>query len=560
MLPVPAIRDLWSDLFVAWNDTAQQPEDADGWAVFMLHCDRLETLASEHGIDHIAAALAALTTRLERIAVPTALDSAEVAALMSPLAEAVRSSLEFSGPVRRLPTSRSGERHPLVMLLGTAAGDPQEALDRIVQFGYRMEAVADAALGAARCAAKKALLAVIDVSAGFDTAVEQAIAVLERGGIAWCVLSSSGDYELRLQAVRRGARFFFVAPLDAEALVRLLDPIAFPVQEEPYRVLALDDSRTALAAVRKALQPHAGIQLGTLSQAHKVLDVLQQFVPDVLLLDFHMRGCTGIEVAQIIRQHTEFESVPIIYLTGESSAHVQRAASRHGGDDFLVKPVADDLLADTVIHKAERYRRLRRLMEEDSLTGLYNHGKTKSLVQQFLTQAERETRPMSYALLDIDRFKQVNDTHGHGAGDQVITALARHLRQHLRASDLIGRYGGEEFAVVLYDCPAVEAAQLIDRIRSTFCRLRHGPDSARFTCSFSAGVAQFPSHASVCELMAAADRALYAAKRAGRDQVVVDGEAAPGFVHSDDGGSSLSCSALLKKTALEPAYFRQSAP
>ena len=442
---------------------------------------------------------------------------------MADFDNALQSQPENGQPLMRLPGKRREGELPLVVMLGADDGLERDIDPYMAQYGMRLERHADA-LSALRAATDGAAVVVlVDVEAGFSAVTDATVAELGRRGIAWCAVAAQSDYALRLQALRRGACFFFTAPLTMEALVQVVDPLAFPVEEPPYRLLILDDSRTVLAGIRRAMEPFTDIQLGILSQPHKVLEVLRFFAPDVLLLDIHMQGCTGLEVAQIIRQHKDFESVPIVFLTGETDPKAQNEAMRLGADDLLLKPVATELLYNVVTQKARRYRGLRRLMEEDSMTGLYNHGKTKALLQQYLQQAGRQGKPMAYALLDIDHFKRINDSHGHGVGDRVIMTLARHLRQRLRGSDVVGRYGGEEFALVLFDCGPEQALQLVEDLRETFSQVTHGQAGSRFVATFSAGIAHAPPNTGLATLMGRADEALYEAKNAGRNRVVASG-------------------------------------
>ena len=127
-------------------------------------------------------------------------------------------------------------------------------------------------------------------------------------------------------------------------------------------------------------------------------------------------------------------------------------------------------------------------------------------------------------MLDIDHFKRVNDTWGHAAGDRVLHSLAKLLRQRLRRTDVAGRYGGEEFGLILTDVDAQTALPLLDSIRCDFAALRHACGDAEFGVSFSAGIAEFPCHGRADALIAAADAALYAAKQAGRDRIALDGD------------------------------------
>ncbi len=136
-------------------------------------------------------------------------------------------------------------------------------------------------------------------------------------------------------------------------------------------------------------------------------------------------------------------------------------------------------------------------------------------------RAARSDKPTSVVMLDLDHFKGINDGHGHAAGDSVIRALANLLRQRLRRIDSLGRYGGEDFVVVLPECPASEAARIIDEIRQRFAELTFSTSAgAVFQVTFSAGISETDGRSSASELLERADRALYRAKHAGRNRVV----------------------------------------
>ena len=158
-------------------------------------------------------------------------------------------------------------------------------------------------------------------------------------------------------------------------------------------------------------------------------------------------------------------------------------------------------------------------MVRDSLTGLLNHTTFKERLRAEAARAARQDKPLSVALIDIDHFKSVNDQYGHPVGDRVIKNISRLLRQRLRGADVIGRYGGEEFAVALPDTPLDKAVSVIDQIRATFAAIDQRAGNSGFHSTFSAGVAQCPPLTDSEALIKAADEALYAAKRGGRDQV-----------------------------------------
>jgi diguanylate cyclase (GGDEF)-like protein len=192
------------------------------------------------------------------------------------------------------------------------------------------------------------------------------------------------------------------------------------------------------------------------------------------------------------------------------------------GDDFLVKPVVPRHLISAVTLRVMRARFLRALMVHDGLTGLLNHTAIKEELLREVVRSKRLNTPLSFAMMDIDFFKKVNDTYGHAAGDRVIKSLARLLKQRLRGTDIIGRYGGEEFAVIMNDTDAASAAKVIDEIHNVFSRLLHLSEENEFSVSFSCGIADLAHFPDAASLSEAADKALYQAKQRGRNKVVVN--------------------------------------
>ncbi|MDR3322896.1 MAG: diguanylate cyclase [Zoogloeaceae bacterium] len=300
------------------------------------------------------------------------------------------------------------------------------------------------------------------------------------------------------------------------------------IAQESYRVLVVEDSLTAVRAICNSLTQH-GVTTHELRDPSLALQAIRQFQPDLILMDMYMPSCTGVEAARVIRQYPEFLSVPIVYLSGETSIGLQVEALRLGGDQFLTKPFNPVLMNAVVKSKIDRYRDLRRSMQNDSLTGLLNHISTKQALAAAL-EILPEGSFLDVVMLDIDHFKNVNDTHGHPVGDQVIRSLAWLLKQRLRHNDIVGRYGGEEFVVGLVSSRPGSAVEILDRIREDFSRiLFNGANDVQFKVSFSAGVAVSAGGEQVKRLeilLEAADEALYEAKHHGRNQVVLSGQKA----------------------------------
>ncbi|MYL24443.1 diguanylate cyclase [Halomonas alkaliantarctica] len=335
------------------------------------------------------------------------------------------------------------------------------------------------------------------------------------------VLSGFDDFEARLSAVRAGCKTYFTKPVKPLALATALDEIMDDSPFEPYRILIVDDE-PEVARYHGLMLEEAGMLVHSLSEPGEVLTTLQEFRPDLVLLDVYMPNCTGFELSALIRQLPEHLSLPIVYLSSETDRRKQFSAMQAGVEGFITKPVIPEELVTAVSLRAERMRSLRALMIRDSLTGLYNHTTTTELLEAALSNAKRQQESLCMVMLDLDRFKLVNDTYGHVAGDQVLLALSRILRHRLRLNDIVGRYGGEEFAIVLKNITPASAATLIDQLREDFSNIRFNAGDHEFTCSFSAGISSFPHHARAQELRIAADKALYRAKDKGRNQVVVE--------------------------------------
>ena len=333
-------------------------------------------------------------------------------------------------------------------------------------------------------------------------------------------VSSQPEFTARLEAVRAGACAYLYKPVDIGSLIDKLDALTAPLPSGERRVLIVDDSVTMTTIFSTVLQ-QAGLDVKVVNDPMLAFDALQDFAPDLVLLDIYMPGCNGLEFAKVIRQLDALVGIPIVFLSAEDDIDKQVVAMGLGGDDFLVKPIQPQHLVAAVTNRIRRSLSLRSLIVRDSLTGLLNHTAIKDQLDHEAAQARRRKSPLSFAMVDIDHFKQVNDVYGHPAGDQVIKSLARLLKQRLRKTDTVGRYGGEEFAVVLSDADGATAVRVMDAIREDFSKVRHSAGDKEFSVSFSCGIADFAHFGDAARLCEAADGALYAAKHAGRNHLVL---------------------------------------
>ncbi|MEQ6885795.1 diguanylate cyclase [Salicola sp. Rm-C-2C1-2] len=328
------------------------------------------------------------------------------------------------------------------------------------------------------------------------------------------------DFYVRLEAVRAGAEGYFVKPLNIPKIAAKITRSIRKRRQGGERILIVDDDPELLEHLDTVLT-HAGMVVETLQQAPLLLDTTSEFQPELVLMDLNMPEVSGDELAAMLRQFEKWNNLPILYLTQEQSQRERTIALMRGGDDFINKPVSDEYLIKTCRNRVRRQRDMLQAIALDGLTGLLRHANIKDALETELQGASRSGNPLSVVMLDIDHFKQVNDTYGHALGDIVISTVGTLLSQHFRRSDRLGRYGGEEFVAVLPNCDARTAESLVNKLREAFGEISFVDRQAHFSCTLSAGIVDTRSFPKLMgeQLLEQADAALYRSKQAGRNCV-----------------------------------------
>lgn len=293
-------------------------------------------------------------------------------------------------------------------------------------------------------------------------------------------------------------------------------------------VLITDDSLVVRAVVRAHLETE-GHHVVEAEDGLAALELCRKSAPDIILLDIEMPGLDGYQVLAELKGDPELTDVPVVFLTDRTNMEDVLAGLRGGAHDYLKKPFEPaELLARvaSALHVKQLQDQLRdrnadldRMSRTDVLTGLYNRRHLDDELVRLHNDARRHHDPLCVLLLDIDHFKHVNDTYGHPAGDAVLVAFAQRLRDQLRAGDIAGRWGGEEFLVLLPRTPLDGAIILSERIRRATESTPATAAGQDISVTVSGGCALGPG-GSVEELLNAADTQLYAAKAAGRNQIV----------------------------------------
>lgn len=455
------------------------------------------------------------------------LSEAEIAATTELLESLYRSAREPAGsmPTPMEPNAAStGTAKKLIYLVEDDVALATDLALQLRHFGYQVktfdtperlyEAMADPALAVI-------LMDIIfpqGALAGVEAIMELAAAKFLEAPVVF--MSVRGDLQARLAAIRAGAAAYIMKPVEIGALFNIIDGLTSGQQPEPYRVLIMEDSEPLAQHYAHILQS-AGILTEVVTEPMQILAHLANFKPDLVLMDVYMPECTGMDLAAVIRQLENYDLMPIVFLSAENDTLKQLTAMKRGGDDFLTKPIEPSHLISAVTTRLRRYRVMRSYIECDSLTGLLNHAALKQRLITERSRAIRQTEAFCLAMIDLDLFKGINDTYGHLAGDRVLKTLADLLKRRLRQTDIIGRVGGEEFAVVLPHTAGEAAMPLLDTLRQAFSGVRHYADGREFTTTLSCGIVEFRRGESAEALSARADQALYKAKEAGRNRVVM---------------------------------------
>lgn len=294
-------------------------------------------------------------------------------------------------------------------------------------------------------------------------------------------------------------------------------------------VLVVDDLRTNALALKKMLEPEWAVQIA-LSGPEALQCAAKDPAPDLILLDYRMPDMDGHEVCRRLKQDPETRDIPVIFITAMEDWNNEAQGLELGAVDYITKPVRAAIvrarvrnhiaLQQALAELALKNKELERLAEYDKLTGLYNRRKLDDALAREVIRSERYDRPLSVIIIDIDHFKNVNDTYGHQIGDAVLVESAARLSGTLRTSDTAGRWGGEEFLIICPETTLDTAVVLAERLRADYTA-QEFPEAGKLTASF--GVAAHCHGLQAQDVVHRADQALYRAKNGGRNRVEREG-------------------------------------
>ncbi len=288
------------------------------------------------------------------------------------------------------------------------------------------------------------------------------------------------------------------------------------------KVLVADDDAISRRRLEKRLTEW-GYEAVAVDDGEHAWSLLQgEEAPTLAILDWMMPGLDGPEICSRLRTRKDGEYTYVILLTGKSAKEDVIRGLEAGADDYVTKPFdAQELAVRLRIGKRilAMQHELRERATRDPLTGALNRGAVLEALRLELSRARRPGGSVSVLLLDVDHFKRINDEHGHPAGDEVLREIVRRLTASLRPHDSIGRYGGEEFLVVLPGSDAAGAAATAERLRDVIASHPVVVPACTLPVTVSFGLATCAEEDSLETVISHADEALYAAKRDGRNRV-----------------------------------------
>ena len=302
----------------------------------------------------------------------------------------------------------------------------------------------------------------------------------------------------------------------------------WPLDSCPMKILIADDDAVSRRVLEASLCRLGHEVVVTENGCDAAAALLQPDAPRLAILDWVMPGLDGLAVCRSVRQRAQ-HYVYIILLTAHRRHEDMLTGLDAEADDFLSKPF-DLVELQARLRSGERVLRLQETLlaaqdalrheaTHDRLTAVWNRGRILDHLDAELDRAATLHLPLTVAIADLDHFKRVNDTYGHAAGDAVLQQAAGRLQSVLRAGDALGRYGGEEFLLVLPGCDQTGASLIAERARAAFDLPFLLDDGLRLSSSVSLGFACTFGRYAAAPLIQAADRALYRAKAEGRNRV-----------------------------------------
>ncbi|MDF2547753.1 MAG: diguanylate cyclase [Anaerosolibacter sp.] len=341
------------------------------------------------------------------------------------------------------------------------------------------------------------------------------------------VLSSRDDLSTKTTLFELGVIDFIPKSLFIDRFVPYLNNIAsldsFHKTLQNISIAVLDDNELQIRVIKDIFESYHIRNVDYYVHPNDLLNSNKQYA--LYLIDFILPHISGERVVWEVRQRNQYAL--IIGISSIANEKIISQILTSGADDYISKPVNKDIFMARLTANIRTYRLLQELKQKnleleemaklDSLTRLYNHRYIYDRLEEEIQRSKRYHHDLSIVMIDIDKFKEVNDIYGHPTGDEVIVKVSNALKNICRSTDILGRYGGEEFLIILPETSLSQGIKLAERLRSQVSELTYSHPTLQVT--ISGGVASLENH-SALELVKKADHLLYKAKSSGRNKIM----------------------------------------
>ncbi|MDH6268425.1 diguanylate cyclase (GGDEF)-like protein [Rhizobium sp. SG_E_25_P2] len=423
------------------------------------------------------------------------------------------------------PASRkSADARPTILLV-----EGSESLNLLLKTRIEAEAGVDVvschSLAEARAALTARRFTLVVAARTLPDAPDGEIAPLaEKAETPFILLTATFDPKLRSRFARQHLVDYFVKD-NAHAAQLVTAAIAKFIANRDVTVLVVDDSASGRSKLSEILTRQNFTVLQT-SCAEDAMRRIDAGGIELVIVDYYMPGMNGYELIRKIRETHPSDRIRLIGVSASSDRMLAAAFLKAGASDFLYRPFVTEELQcrlDAHVETLSQIKRLRHLAEHDPLTGLYNRRAFFDHAGQKLRELKASGRRGSVFIVDVDHFKQINDTHGHEAGDKVLVGAARLIRAHAELTgSLCARFGGEEFVVLSTELTDIGAEASAEALRTHFAASRFDGAEQPIAATISIGLAELDPGETLSNALNAADQMLYLAKSGGRNRVVSD--------------------------------------
>jgi diguanylate cyclase (GGDEF)-like protein len=424
--------------------------------------------------------------------------------------------------VSEISSNETYNKRPLLFIVDQDRKFTDALLAQANNWGLKMQVACDP------IGAKKLItdlqpdIVLLDLSSG-DT--EEALKLLveltsRTPPLSVIVITAEDSLIDRVKIARLGGRGVLQKPVLETQVLEVVTQILQNTPSPSAKVMVVDDDPQILTALQALLTPW-GLKVYTLDNSYRFWEVITDVNPDLLILDVEIPGVNGIELCQVVRNDTRFSTLPILFLTAYNDTKTRQEVFAAGADDYISKPIVKIELVTRILNRLERTRLLKNLVETDVLTGISNRPKSIQELTRCIQWSHNYNQPFCFAIVEVDKFKQINQQYGYAVGDSVLSRLGRILRLNFHYEDVVGRWGGTEFIIGICGMTKADGTRCLNEIIKNLRQVEFIGNEQKFCVSFNIGIVQYPEDgADIDTLYKAANEVLERSKLAAHNRLL----------------------------------------